>query len=81
MKRRTWTGLVSGLIYGLLIFWGAASPAFSAGGLVALAAAAVGFMGAVGGGGLLTLIIAACPDEEEKEARVPGLPEDYRHAA
>jgi hypothetical protein len=81
MKKRTWAGLVSGLIYGAVIFWGAASSTFAVGGLVALAAAAVGLAGAVGGGGLVALIIAACPIEEKKEARLFGFPEELRTAA
>jgi hypothetical protein len=81
MSKRTWAGIISGLIYGAVIFWGAASPALSVGGIVALAAAVVGLAGAVGGGGLVALIIAACPIEEKKEAKLVELPEDYRAAA
>ena len=81
MTTRTWAGIVSGLIYGAAIFWGAASPAFAVGGIVALAAAAIGLAGAVGGGGLLALIIAACPIEEKKGARPAEAPEKYRAAA
>jgi hypothetical protein len=82
MSRRTWAGIISGLIYGAVVFWGAAGPALSVGGIVALSAAVVGLAGAVGGGGLVALIIAACPNEEKKEARLPILPEEeYRAAA
>ena len=58
--------------YGALIFWGAASSTFAVGGLVALAAAAVGLAGAVGGGGLVALFIAPCHIEEKKEVRFLG---------
>jgi hypothetical protein len=82
MKRRTVAGIVSGLIYGFVIFWGAASPALSAGGWVALAAAAVGFMGAIGGGGLIGLTVAMGVEEEaaEKET-VAEPPVEHRIAA
>ncbi|HEY7317252.1 MAG TPA: hypothetical protein VIE89_06735 [Candidatus Binatia bacterium] len=67
MKRRTWWGIVFGLIYGLVIFWGAAYQALQAGGSVALAASLVGFLGAIGGGGLIGLTVAMGVEEEMKE--------------
>jgi hypothetical protein len=86
MSKRFWAGMISGLIYGAAIFWGAAGPAFSVGGLVALAAAAVGFMGAIGGGGLIGLIVAMGVKEEteEKAAKkdtVAEPPVEHRAAA
>jgi hypothetical protein len=85
MKKRTVAGLVSGLIYGLLIFWGAAYPALQAGGSVALAASLVGFLGAIGGGGLIGLTVAMGVEEEmEEEAKketVAEPPVEHRAAA
>jgi hypothetical protein len=82
MKKRTIAGLICGLIYGLVIFWGAASPAFSAGGWVALAAAAIGFMGAIGGGGLIGLTVAMGIEEEAaKKETVAEPPGEHRIAA
>jgi hypothetical protein len=81
MNKRTWAGIISGLIYGLVIFWGAVFQALPVGGLVTLAAAAVGLAGGFFGGGLLFLMIAVCPVEERKEAKLPEFPEEYRAAA
>jgi len=86
MKKRTVAGLVSGLIYGLLIFWGAAYPALQAGGSVALAASLVGFLGAIGGGGLIGLTVAMGVEEEieeqaAKEETVAEPPVEHRAAA
>jgi hypothetical protein len=71
-------GVVTGFIYGVAIFWGAVYQALPVGGLVALAAAALGLGGGLIGGALLYLITAVCPAEERKEAE---LPEEYRAAA
>jgi hypothetical protein len=51
------------------------------GGLVLLAAAAIGLGGGLIGGALLYAITAVCPVEERKEAMHPELPEEYRAAA
>jgi len=67
MKKRTLAGLLAGLIYGIVVFWGAASPAFETGGSVALAASLRGLMGAIGGGGLIGSIVAMGAEEEIKE--------------
>ena len=68
MKKHTIAGIVSGLIYGSVIFWGAAYPALETGGSVALAASLVGFLGAIGGGGLIGLTVAMGVEEEIEEA-------------
>jgi len=68
MKKRTWAGIVCGFIYGVAIFWGAASPALEAGGSVALAASIVGFLGAIGGAGLIGSTVAIGVEEEIEEA-------------
>lgn len=86
MKKRTVTGIVSGLIYGLVIFWGAAHPALETGGAVALAASLVGFLGAIGGGGLIGLTVAMGVEEEMKEEEakketVAEPPVEHRAAA
>lgn len=80
MKKRTLAGLICGLIYGLMIFWGALYPALPAGGAVAFAAGLVGFMGAIGGGGLIGLTVAIGV-EEEKEAIVTKREPEIRAAA
>jgi hypothetical protein len=75
MKKRTVVAIIAGLIYGIVIFWGAAYPALEAGGFVALAASLVGFMGAIGGGGLVGLTVAMGVEEEVKvEAAKEQLP-------
>jgi hypothetical protein len=51
------------------------------GGLVLLAAAAIGLGGGLIGGALLYVITAVCPVEERKETIHPELPEEYRAAA
>jgi hypothetical protein len=66
MKKRTLAGIICGLIYGVVILWGALYPALPAGGLVAFAAGLVGFMGGIGGGGLIGLTVAIGVEEEEK---------------
>ena len=81
MNKRTLAGIVTGLIYGVAIFWGAIFQALPVGGLVILATAAVGLAGGLIGGGLLFLMIAVCPVEEKKEAKLPEFPEEYRAAA
>lgn len=81
MNERTWVGIIAGVNLRSSDLWGALYQALPVGGLVTLAAAAVGFGGAVGGGGLLALFIAACPNEEKKEARLFGFPEEIRTAA
>jgi hypothetical protein len=86
MKKRTVAGILSGLIYGIVIIWGAASPAFEAGGSVALAASLVGLLGAIGGGGLVGLTVAVGVEEETKETAakkdtVAEPPGEYRAAA
>jgi hypothetical protein len=81
MNKRMLAGIVTGLIYGVAIFWGAVFQALPVGGLVTLAAAVVGLAGGLIGGALLFLMIAVCPVEEEKEAKLPELPEEYRAAA
>jgi hypothetical protein len=78
---RMLAGIVTGLIYGLAIFWGAVFQALPVGGLVLLAAAAIGLGGGLIGGALLYVITAVCPVEEKKEAGHPELPEEYRAAA
>ncbi len=81
MNKRTWAGIITGLFYGVAIFWGAVFQALPVGGLVTLAAAAVGLAGGLIGGALLFLMIVVCPTEEKKEAKLPELPEEYRAAA
>ena len=81
MTIRTWAGMIIGLIYGVAIFWGAVYQTLAVGGLVTLAASAIGLAGGLIGGGLLYLIVAVCPAEEKKEAMHPELPEEYRAAA
>jgi hypothetical protein len=61
MNNRMFAGIVTGLIYGVAIFWGAVYQALPVGGLVTLAAAAVGLAGGLIGGALLFLMIAVCP--------------------
>jgi hypothetical protein len=80
MKKRTLAGIVCGLIYGVVIFWGALHPALPAGGLVAFTAGLVGFMGGIGGGGLVGLTVAIGV-EEEKEAIVAKREPEIRAAA
>jgi hypothetical protein len=46
-------GIITGVAFGLVIFWGATYAAFLAGGSVTLAAGLDGFMAALGGGGLI----------------------------
>lgn len=81
MNRRMLTGIVTGLIYGVAIFWGTIYQALAVDGLVLVAAAALGLGGGLIGGALLYLITAVCPVEERKEDRLPELPEEYRAAA
>ena len=81
MKKRTFAGIITGLIYGVAIFWGAIYQTLPAGGLITLAAASIGLAGGLIGGGLLFLMIAVCPVEEKKEAMLPEFPEEYRAAA
>lgn len=81
MSKRMLAGIVTGLIYGVVIFWGAVFLAPPAGGLITLAAASIGLAGGLIGGGLLFLMIAVCPVEEKKEEKLPELPEEYRAAA
>jgi hypothetical protein len=81
MNKHTLAGIITGLIYGVAIFWGAVYQTLPVGGLVTLAAAAIGLAGGLIGGALLFLIIAVCPAEEKKEAILPELPEEYRAAA
>jgi hypothetical protein len=45
MNTRTWVGIISGLIYGVAIFWGAVYQSLAAGGWVTLAAGAIGLAG------------------------------------
>jgi hypothetical protein len=81
MNRRMLAGIVAGIIYGAATFWGAIYQALPVGGLVLLAAAAIGLGGGLIGGALLYVITAVCPVEERKEAMHPELPEEYRAAA
>ena len=81
MSKRTLLGIVTGLIYGVTIFWGAVYQALAVGGLVILAAGTIGLAGGLIGGALLFLMIAVCPVEEKKEANLSELPEEYRAAA
>jgi hypothetical protein len=86
MKKRAWAGIISGLIYGVVIFWGAAYPALETGGSVALAASLVGFLGAIGGGGLVGLTVAMGVEEEvteeaAKRETVAEPPVEHRAAA
>jgi hypothetical protein len=81
MNKHTLAGIITGLIYGVAIFWGAVYQTLSVGGLITLAAGAIGLAGGLIGGGLLFLMIAVCPVEERKEAKLPELPEEYRAAA
>jgi hypothetical protein len=84
MKTRTIAGILSGLIYGLVIFWGATYQAFEVGGSVALAASLVGFLGGIGGGGLVGLTVAMGVEEEiveEAAATVTEPPIEHRAAA
>jgi hypothetical protein len=74
-------GIVAGLIYGGATFWGAIYQTLPVGGLVLLAAAAIGLGGGLIGGALLYVITAVCPVEERKEAMHTELPEEYRAAA
>jgi hypothetical protein len=81
MQTRTWIGIILGVVYGVVILWGAVFQALPVGGLVTLAAAAVGLAGGLIGGALLFLMIAVCPVQERKEAKLPEFPEEYRAAA
>jgi hypothetical protein len=81
MSKRTLLGFITGFVYGGAIFWGAVYQAVPVGGLVLLAAAAIGLGGGFIGGALLYVITAVCPVEERKEAMHPELPEEYRAAA
>jgi hypothetical protein len=81
MKKRTLAGIICGLIYGVVIFWGAMYPALPAGGLIALAAGLVGFMGAIGGGGLIGLTVAIGVEEEEEREIVTRREPEIRAAA
>jgi hypothetical protein len=58
MEKHILIGLICGLIFGAVIFWGALYPALAAGGLVAFAAGLDGFMAAIGGGGLIGVTVA-----------------------
>lgn len=80
MNNRTLAGIITGLIYGVAILWGAIYQTLPVGGLIILATAAVGLGGLIGGA-LLFLMIAVCPVEERKEAQLPESPEEYRAAA
>lgn len=81
MNKRMLAGIITGLVYGVAIFWGAVYQTLPVGGFITLAVAAIGLSGGLIGGGLLFLIIAVCPVDERKEAKVPELHEEYRAAA
>jgi hypothetical protein len=81
MNKRTLAGIITGLIYGVAIFWGAIYQTLPVGGLITLATAAIGLAGGMIGGGLLFVMVAVCPVEERKEAELPELPEEFRAAA
>jgi hypothetical protein len=81
MDKRIWAGIITGLIYGVAIFWGAVYQSLPVGGLVALAAGAIGLAGGLIGGALLYLMVAVCPDLQRKETALPERGEEYRAAA
>jgi hypothetical protein len=81
MNTRTWAGIISGIIYGVAVFWGAVYQSIAAGGWVILAAGAIGLAGGLIGGALLYLIVAVCPVLQRTEAELPELGEEYRAAA
>ena len=81
MNKRMLAGIITGLVYGVAIFWGGVYQTLPVGGFITLAVAAIGLSGGLIGGGLLFLIVAVCPVDERKEAKVPELHEEYRAAA
>jgi hypothetical protein len=77
METRVYTGIIVGVAFGLIVLWGAMSPALPAGGLVLLAAIVDGILAGIGLGGLIGSIIAFCGVGEEEtgvHAVSPELP-------
>jgi hypothetical protein len=81
MRPRVYSGIIAGIAFGLVIVWGAMSPALSAGGFVLLACTLDGIMAGIGGGGLIGLTIAMGAVGEEEEKRVHAVPPELRKAA
>lgn len=81
MTGRTWFGVITGVIYGLAIFYGAVYQGLTGGALIILATAALGVGAGLIAGGLLFFMIAMCPVEEKKHPAIGDHAEDYRAAA
>ncbi len=80
MTGRTKLGIVVGVVYAVLITWGAFYQALSDTGLMLLATVTLGLGAGLISGGLLFALIAMCPSDKERAAAAQH-PQDYRAAA
>jgi hypothetical protein len=80
MKGRTKLGIIVGVVYGLMIAWGAFYQSLTDSGMMILATVTLGLGGGLIAGGLLFMLIAMCPSEEEERASTRH-PDEHRAAA
>ncbi len=71
MKKHIWGGLITGGVFGMVTAWIAMSSAWSAGGVVALAAMVDGVMAGLGIGWLIGATVAEGAYEEAAGDRPP----------